>query len=82
MYRWTDASGTLHITENLANVPTQQRTAASSRKPSEARGVQYLAGLKTRRSHVAALSISSLRRSSPGQTASVGQEIPSSARGT
>lgn len=75
MYRWTDASGTLHITENLANVPTQQRTAASSRKPSEARGVQYFASLKTRRSHVAALSISSLRRSSPGQTALAGQEI-------
>ncbi len=75
MYRWTDASGTLHITDNLANVPTQQRTAASSRKPSEARRLQRFASLTTRRSHVAALSISSLRRSSPGQTASVGQEI-------
>ncbi|MEE8550259.1 MAG: retroviral-like aspartic protease family protein [Gemmatimonadota bacterium] len=75
MYRWTDASGTLHITDNLANVPPQQRIAARSRKPSEIRAVQRYASLKTRRSHVAALSISSLRRSSPGQTASVGQEI-------
>ncbi len=75
MYRWTDASGTLHITDNLANVPAQQRIAASSRKPSEVRGVQRFASLTTRRSHVAALSVSSLRRSSPGQTASAGQEI-------
>ena len=75
MYRWTDASGTLHITDHLANVPPQHRAAASSRKPSEIRGVQRLASLTTRRSHVAALSVSSLRRSSPGQTASAGQEI-------
>ncbi len=74
MYRWTDASGTLHITENLANVPAQQR-AASSRKPSEARSVQLYASAKTRRPRVAALSLSSLRRSSPAQTVSAGQEI-------
>ncbi len=75
MYRWTDASGTLHITENLANVPAQHRAAASSRKPSGARGLQHYGSAKTRRPRVAALSVSSLRHSSPDQTASAGQEI-------
>ncbi len=75
MYRWTDASGTLHITETLANVPAQHRAAASSRKPSGVRGLQHYASAKTRRPRVAALSLSSLRHSSPDQTASAGQEI-------
>ena len=75
MYRWTDARGTLHITENLANVPAQHRAAASSRKPSEARGLQHYASAKTRRPRVAALSISSLRHSSPNQTPMADQEI-------
>jgi clan AA aspartic protease (TIGR02281 family) len=68
IYQWTDAKGTLHITENLAQVPAQYRAQATgpSRKPSGMGGLQRYESRKATPQHVASLSISSLRHSSPG----------------
>ncbi len=66
LYRWTDANGTLRITENLANVPPQHRSQIADASRTS-RKLQRYASAKTRPTHVAALSISSIGPSSPGQ---------------
>ena len=69
LFRWTDAGGTVHITENLANVPPQHRTQATSRarKTSNVRGFQRYASAKTSPRHVDALSLSPTGHSSQGE---------------
>ncbi len=66
LYRWTDARGTLHMTESLDQVPVRYRTQAAVRSnwPAHTRSVQRYHSPKPQRQHVAALNISSLSRPS------------------
>jgi clan AA aspartic protease (TIGR02281 family) len=38
IYRWTDADGTIHFTEDLSQVPRQHRADATRKAPADARG--------------------------------------------
>lgn len=38
IYRWTDADGTLHFTEDLSQVPREHRSEATRKAPADARG--------------------------------------------
>ena len=66
LYRWTDARGTLHMTESLDQVPVRYRTQAAerTRQPAHTRKVQRYYSPKPQRRYVAALNISSLSRPS------------------